>query len=250
MKLALLTDIHANIQGMEACLAHARARGASQIALLGDFVGYGANPAEVVALAQSLASNGAWLVKGNHDALAVAPPVHPRTLGDSTAAWTHAQLSVQQRAFLDDLPLTQQHGSVLLVHASAHRPAHWYYVYDEEDAQACLEAAGNTPAVRHVFVGHVHHQTVYCRRGAELALPHEAEVGEPIGMSLDRLWVATIGSAGQPRDGDTRAMYALFDTETWTLEFQRVEYDHMEAARAIRRAGLPAWLAQRLEIGR
>ncbi len=250
MKLALLTDIHANIQGMEACLEHARVRGADQIALLGDFVGYGANPADVVELAQSLASRGAWLVKGNHDELAVSPPARPRTLGDSTAAWTHAQLSDSQRAFLDALPLTQQHGSVLLVHASAHHPAKWHYVYDDAAAQHCLQAAAKMTDVRHVFVGHVHHQTIYSRAGTELALPEDGKPGEPVAMPTDRLWLATIGSAGQPRDGNPKAMYALFDTDSLMFEFHRVDYDYLEAAQAIRRAGLPLWLAQRLEVGR
>ena len=102
MKLALLSDIHANIQAFEACLAHARAHGAQQFALLGDLVGYGADPVAVVAQAQALAAQGALLVKGNHDALAVRPPAVVQTVGDSTAAWTHAQLSAEQRSLLEE----------------------------------------------------------------------------------------------------------------------------------------------------
>jgi diadenosine tetraphosphatase ApaH/serine/threonine PP2A family protein phosphatase len=250
MKLALLTDIHANIQGMEACLEHARVRGATRYALLGDFVGYGANPGEVVELARLLAGQGALLIKGNHDELAVAPPHTPRTLGDSTAAWTHAQLSAAQRQFLDQLPMTAQLGSVLLVHASAEEPGRWQYVYDEDAAHRCLDAAIGREGVQHVFVGHVHHQTVYCRDGDAPAVPHELRAGATLTMSPDKFWIATVGSAGQPRDGSPRAMYALFDTDTFEFIFHRVDYDYLEAAHAIRRAGLPLWLAQRLELGR
>ena len=250
MKLALLSDIHANIQGMDACLTHARASGAQQFALLGDFVGYGADPVAVVRRAQALASAGAWLIKGNHDELAVNPPAIPRTLGDSTAAWTHAQLSPDQRHFLDNLPMTRQFGSVLLVHASACEPSSWPYVYEEEAAIDCLAAASLMPGIRQVFVGHVHHQTLFSTADDVPIEKYDVEPGEPIKLASQKHWLATIGSAGQPRDGNPLAMYALYDTETHLLTFQRVKYDHLQAAQAIREAGLPIWLAQRLEAGR
>ena len=90
MKLALLSDIHANIQAFDVCLAHARDQGAQQLAILGDLVGYGADPAAVVQTAQALVAQGALLIKGNHEAMAVAPPAHVRTVGETSAAWTHA----------------------------------------------------------------------------------------------------------------------------------------------------------------
>ena len=96
MKLALLSDIHANIQAFDACLAHARARGAEQFALLGDFVGYGADPVAVLQRVQELAGRGALLVKGNHEEMAVRPPADSKSLGTSTAVWTHAQLHRSQ----------------------------------------------------------------------------------------------------------------------------------------------------------
>lgn len=250
MLLALISDIHANIQGMDACLAHARAKGAEQYALLGDFVGYGADPVAVLQRAEELAKNGAWLIKGNHDEMAVRPPEHAVTLGESTAAWTHAQLSPDQRQFLDDLPMTQQQGNMLFVHASAFEPANWPYVYDEEAALECLAAAALLPNVRQIFVGHVHHQTLYASAQKVPVQSHRVVPGKAIELSPPNHWLATIGSAGQPRDGNPQAMYTLFDTETRKLRFQRVAYDHLKAAAAIRAAGLPEWLAQRLEVGR
>jgi diadenosine tetraphosphatase ApaH/serine/threonine PP2A family protein phosphatase len=250
MKLALLSDIHANIQGMDACLAHARANGAKQFALLGDFVGYGADPVAVVQRAQDLASAGAWLIKGNHDELAVNPPAIPRTLGDSTAAWTHAQLSPDQRQFLDSLPMTRQTGSVLLVHASACEPSSWPYVYEEEAAIDCLAAASLMPGIRQVFVGHVHHQTLFSSARDVPIETYDQPPGLPISLVPQKHWLATVGSAGQPRDGNPQAMYTLYDTTTHLLTFQRVTYNHLQAAEAIRAAGLPLWLAQRIEVGR
>ena len=248
MKLALLSDIHANIQALEACLAHARAQGAQQFALLGDFVGYGADPVAVVHRVQALAGQGALLVKGNHDEMAVSPPAEATTVGDSTASWTHAQLGSSQLAFLDSLPLVLEHGSMALVHASLNNPERWRYVTDQRAAAASLDAI-TSPDVRHVFGGHVHEQTLYYR-GADASLMKFAPTpGVAIPLPLHRHWLATLGSVGQPRDGNPKAMYALFDTSRLHLTFQRVAYDHQGAAEAIRRAGLPTHFADRLECG-
>lgn len=250
MKLALLSDIHANIQALDACLSHARSHGAQQFALLGDLVGYGADPVAVVSRAQDLAREGALLIKGNHDEMAVEPPVEVRTVGDSTAAWTHLQLNDSQRQFLDDLPLTLQQGTALLVHASVDGPELWRYVYDERAAKASLDAAADRPEVRHVFGGHVHMQTLYYRSVDAGLMKFSPTAGIAVPVPRHRHWLATIGSVGQPRDGNPQAMYALFDTDKLQLTFQRVSYDHHAAAAAIRSAGLPAFFADRLELGR
>lgn len=250
MKLALISDIHANIQALDACLEHALALGTEQFVLLGDFVGYGANPVEVVQRVQALAADGALLIKGNHDAGAVSPPAFARTVGDSTTAWTHAQLAPDQRQFLHGLPMVMQHGSILLLHASADGPDLWRYVYTGKAAAASLGAAATLPDVRHVFGGHVHHQTLYVGRGGQQVNKLSPLPGVSVALPMDRHWLATIGSVGQPRDGDPRAMYATFDTETLAFTFHRIAYDHNAAADAIVQAGLPAWLAARLALGR
>lgn len=250
MRLALLSDIHANIQAFDACLAHASAQGAQQFALLGDLVGYGADPVAVVQRAQALAAAGAWLIKGNHEAMTVSPPARVNSVGDSTAAWTHAQLDSSQRDFLDKLPLTIQQNAILLVHASVDGPELWRYVYDERAAAASLDAATAMPEVRYVFGGHVHMQTLYYRGTGAGLMKFTPTPGVAVPVPRHRHWLATIGSVGQPRDGNPQAMYALFDLEKLQLTFQRVSYDHHAAAAAIRRAGLPAFFADRLESGR
>ncbi|MDO8448147.1 MAG: metallophosphoesterase family protein [Rhodoferax sp.] len=250
MKLALLSDIHANVQAFDACLAHARALGAEQYALLGDLVGYGADPAAVVERAQDLAEGGALLIKGNHDAMAVLPPADVNTVGESTAAWTHAQLDASQRQFLDGLPLTLQQRTILLVHASVDDPGLWRYVYDQRAATASLDAAATLPEVRYVFGGHVHMQSLYYRGAGAGLMKFMPTPGVAVPVPRHRHWLATIGSVGQPRDGNPQAMYALFDTDKLQLAFQRVSYDHQAAATAIRQAGLPAFFADRLELGR
>ena len=249
MKLALMSDIHANIQAFETCLAHARAHGAQQFALLGDLVGYGADPVAVVRRAQDLAGAGALLIKGNHDAMAVAPPTVANAEGDLTATWTHAQLDDSQRHFLDRLPLTLQQQAVLLVHASVNDPALWRYVYDERAAAASLDAAAAWPEVRYVFGGHVHKQTLYYRGAGAGLMKFTPTPDVAVPVPRHRHWLATIGSVGQPRDGNPLAMYAMFDTDKLQLTFHRVSYDHHAAAAAIRRAGLPAFFADRLKVG-
>lgn len=250
MKLALLSDIHANIQALDVCLEHARGRGAQRYAVLGDLVGYGADPGAVVRRVMAMAQGGALVIKGNHDEKAVAPPLESKTMGDITAAWTHAQLTDEEKRFLGALPMTLQHESVLLVHASVEAPELWRYVYDVQAAALSLNAAKALEGVRYVFGGHVHFQALYFRglgAGLRKLVPLP---GAAIAVVRHRHWLATIGSVGQPRDGNPHAMYAVLDTDLDQLTFHRVPYDHGAAAEAIRRAGLPAFFADRLEMGR
>ncbi len=250
MKLALLSDIHSNLQALQACLAHARAQGAQQLAFLGDMVGYGAQPGDVIDGIRDLQAEGAWVVRGNHDELAVAPPASIQKVGDMGAQWTHDQLSPAQRQWLAGLPLTYAAETVLLVHASANEPGRWRYVTDALTATASLDAARAWPEVRYVFGGHVHAQTLYYRGAEGRLMPFQPQAGMAIPVPRHRHWLATVGSVGQPRDGNPQAMYALLDTSAQVLTFHRVHYDHVAAADAIRRAGLPEMFASRLEMGR
>ncbi len=250
MKLALLSDIHGNAQALDACLDHALSHGADRLAFLGDLVGYGGAPAEVVDQIMSLAEQGATVLKGNHDAMALHPPAQVTVLGDATAHWTHGQLLNHHREFLSGLPLTTQIDDVFLVHASAHEPDKWNYVDDERSAQVSLDAAVAQPGVHFVFGGHVHHQMLYYRSTGRGLMAFRPTPGVAVPTPRHRQWLATIGSVGQPRDRDPRAMYAIFDSRLAQLTFHRVDYDHQGAASAIRRAGLPEFFAQRLEDGR
>jgi diadenosine tetraphosphatase ApaH/serine/threonine PP2A family protein phosphatase len=250
MRLALMSDIHGNIQALEACLLHARAQKAQRFAFLGDLVGYGANPAEVVGRVMLLTEEGATVLKGNHDEMAVTPPTDVKNVGSSTAAWTHLQLSPLQRAWLNALPLSAQLDKILLVHASADGPELWRYVYDERAATASLDAAADWPGVRYVFGGHVHEQSLYYRGSTAGLMKFIPQPGVAVPVPPHRQWLSTVGSVGQPRDGKTEAMYALIDTERWQLTFHRVGYDYQAAASAIRAAGLPEFFAERLEKGR
>lgn len=251
MKIALLSDIHANRQALDACLQHARAQGAEQFALLGDLVGYGGEPVAVVEQVRDLAQQGALCVLGNHDAMALAPPANPRNRSELGAQWTHDQLGYTHIAFLQSLPLTARLGSsALLVHASADMPEQWRYVEDSNAAERSMTAAqGIDPAIRYVFCGHVHEQVLYFLTPTAKLMRFAPEPGVPVPVPPHRQWLGIVGSVGQPRDGDARAMYALFDDTARQITFYRVPYDHLAAAAAIRAAGLPAFYADRLEHG-
>src|SRR5574343_958210 len=243
MKLALLSDIHANLRALVACEAHALAQGATQFALLGDYVGYGAEPVAVVQRIMALQAQGALVLRGNHDDMAVQPPADASTLGASTAQWTHEQLSPAQRAFLASLPLSLRQGPAWLVHASAEAPERWRYVQDAHAATLSLDALREQSELRYVFGGHVHHQSLYYRGSTGGLMRFHPTPGVAVPVPLHRHWLATVGSVGQPRDGDPRAMYALWDVPRALLTFHRVDYDHHAAAAAIRRAGLPDFFA-------
>jgi diadenosine tetraphosphatase ApaH/serine/threonine PP2A family protein phosphatase len=255
MRLALLSDLHANWQALCACLLHARVQGVDCHAFLGDLVGYGADPGRVLDQVMTMHAQGAQVLQGNHDAMAVSPQPADASLGASTAAWTHAQLSREQRDFLAHLPLTGKVDHVLLVHASADKPEAWRYVDGERAATACLDAARDCGVVdgvspSHVMVGHVHHQTLYYQGAGRGLMPFKPMPGVGVPVPRQRACVATVGSVGQPRDGDPRAMYAIYDMRAGRLTFHRVPYDHAAAAQAIRQAGLPEYFAHRLETGR
>lgn len=248
MKLALLADIHANLQALEACLADARSRGATRFAFLGDLVGYGADPAAVLDIVMQHAAQGAWTVRGNHDEAAMAPVAGSNRADHAGAAWTRSQLTPAQLAFLEGLPLTIKHEKMLLVHACARDPQRWTYVTRAPEAADSMDAAHSLGASL-VFTGHVHEQRLFYQGAVGKLMAFEPTPGVQLPVRAHREWLATVGSVGQPRDGDPRAMYAIFDDAQAQLTFLRIAYDHQAAAAAIRRAGLPEDNASRLAKG-
>jgi diadenosine tetraphosphatase ApaH/serine/threonine PP2A family protein phosphatase len=246
VKLALLADVHANLEALEACLEHAAEHGATEVAFLGDLVGYGADPAAVLERVMARAAAGAVVVRGNHDAAVVASG--SETMNKSAEAvvdWTRQQLTPPELAFLSGLPLVVKRDGICFVHASADRPADWTYVHDALFAGQSIAAA----RASWVFSGHVHQQALYHQAPAGHALAFKPVPGVVIPVPTRRPWLAVVGSVGQPRDGNTAACYALFDAGLATLTFHRVPYDWSVAAAKVRAAGLPEYLAERLERG-
>jgi diadenosine tetraphosphatase ApaH/serine/threonine PP2A family protein phosphatase len=233
MKLALIADVHANLEALAACLAHAEREGADPLAVV-----------EVVA---AHAARGAVVVRGNHDTAAAGGRSDSMDrAAEAAIAWTRTRLGPSERAFLGGLPLVVQREDMAFVHASAEAPAEWPYVSDALRAAESLRAAGTT----YVFSGHVHVPALYCTGPSGRPIPFAPVTGVPVPVPPRRRWLAVIGAVGQPRDGNTAACYAIADRDRATLTFHRVPYDWRAAAAKIRAAGLPERLARRLEHGR
>lgn len=246
MKLAILSDIHSNLEALQACLAHASAQGAERFAFLGDLVGYGADPLACLEIVATLARQGAVVVQGNHDEAALAGLCEGMSFAARDAVyWTRAQLGQGQRTFLEGLPLSVTDGDTLFVHASADRPERWTYVSGPKDAARCIQAAGTT----YTFAGHVHRPMLYFAVNREASRAFQPTPAVPIPILAHRQWLAIVGSVGQPRDGNNAASYAIFDRKEAILTFFRVPYDYLSAAKKILAAGLPPRLALRLESG-
>ena len=245
MILALLSDLHANLEAFRACLKHADERGAERFAFLGDLVGYGAEPVAVIDLVAEHAHNGAIVVQGNHDA-AIGDDVRGLDdLAHEAVEWTRTALSPSQKEFVAKLPLIVREGDFCFVHSSAERPERWLYVTTNGAARESIEAAGAT----YTFAGHVHDQVLYFHTPTGKTAPFRPTSGSAVPVPPHRRWHAIVGSVGQPRDGNPAAAYALFDSVKEEMTFFRVPYDHLLAAQKIRAAGLPEALAQRIERG-
>lgn len=244
MVLALLSDIHANLEALQACLKHAHENNATRFAFLGDFVGYGADAAAVVATIMRYSAEGALVVKGNHDEAIERGASYMNAMVRESIAWAQRQLSPEHKAFLAALPLSLREEHICCVHASAEAPDRWRYVDSPAAALKSLRAAG----AAYTFSGHVHHQVLFAEVQAHAA-PYRPISGSEVAVSSHRRWLALVGSVGQPRDGRPAAGYALFDAKQERITFYRVPYDHDAAARKIRSAGLSPALAQRIEKG-
>ncbi|TPQ37600.1 metallophosphatase family protein [Bradyrhizobium guangdongense] len=246
MRLAVFADIHANRQAFDACLKAARVRGAERIVLLGDFVGYGADPEWVVDTAMELVGQGALAVRGNHDQAVNSTAETMNAEAQMAIEWTRGRLGAPQRRFLADLPLTVQDQDRLYVHSEASQPARWHYVRATPDAARSMIA---TPA--HVsFCGHIHRPALYSMSATAKMTSFVPKTDVPVQLLRGRQWLAVLGSVGQPRDGHPSASFVMFDTESCEITYCRVPYDIETAANRIRDNGLPHWLADRLSQGR
>ena len=245
MVLALLADVHANLEALEACLDDARQRRASRFAFLGDLAGYGPDPGAVIDRVAEHVARGAVAVKGNHDAAIAGPMAYLNDAAATAIAWQRGELTSAQRVFIDAMPMIVREEGICFVHASAVAPERWDYV----DSPAEAERSARAAAAPRTFSGHVHRQMLYISGAGDRMVAFEPTPGVPIPMRAHRTALALVGSVGQPRDGNSAAAYAIADFGARMLTFHRVPYDNHATAKKIRKAGLPEALAYRLERG-
>lgn len=245
MRIALLADVHANLEALEACLADAALRDVNRLVFLGDLVGYGADPMAVIDRVRGLLGQGALALRGNHDEGALRGPDGFSSDAADAIRWTAARLDAPARALLEALPMTLAEEDRLYTHADASDPAAWHYV---TDARAARRSLAGTRA-RLVFCGHTHDPLLFGLHANGLIAGHRPDGGVAMPLLASRRWLAVIGSVGQPRDGNPAACYGLLDTAANTCAWMRVPYDIATAAGKIEAAGLPRRLADRLFRG-
>ena len=240
MRLAVLSDIHANLAALDAvCEAMPPV---DEVWALGDIVGYGPQPNEVILRLQEL---GARSVLGNHDGAAIGTVDASWFNPDAATAirWTGEVLDDNSRAYLAVLPEVRRDGELTAVHGSPREPI-WEYITDASVAADNLDAF----ETRHCLYGHTHQPVIYRADRGRIEVV-TADSAAPIALDARRALINP-GSVGQPRDGNPHASYLVLDTEAGTAEFRRVAYDVALTQRLMRAAQLPHWLVERLALGR
>jgi diadenosine tetraphosphatase ApaH/serine/threonine PP2A family protein phosphatase len=240
VRYAVLSDVHGNLEALQAVLADA-ATHADDILCLGDVVGYGADPGPCVDL---IGNRARAVVAGNHEHAVIGRldlswfNRHAR----AAAEWTREQIDDGCTAYLDALPLTAEVGDATLVHASPRQPDEWEYLVSLGDGLAAFAAF----ATRLCFVGHSHVPGVWSLGSSG---PDHERGDVDVTLDAGRRYIVNVGSVGQPRDRDPRAAYALWDVEGRRVTVRRVAYDVDTARGKIYSAGLPRILADRLAAG-
>jgi predicted phosphodiesterase len=242
VRIAILSDVHGNLPAFQAVLADIERTGVDARWCLGDLVGYGAQPDECVALAADACD---LCLIGNHDLVVIGRlDIEDFSLNAAIAAtWTQENIGRPAVEYLERLAPADEDHAIGLYHASPRDPV-WEYVLSTMLANECMDVMG--PRVG--AVGHSHVALYFWRREPGAIAGEQARDGTELDLSQGD-WIVNPGGVGQPRDGDPRAAWLLLDLETWTATWRRVDYPIDDAASAIRAAGLPAALSDRLYVG-
>lgn len=244
MRVAAITDIHANLPALEAVLAAIDTAGPEEIWCLGDVLGYGAEPDECADIVRERCS---VCLVGNHD-LAVLGALDIDSFSEAAAeavVWTRANVAERTLEMLRELEPEGEREGIAFFHASPRNPV-WEYVLSAEQADACLDVQPQPVTL----IGHSHVSLFFSRPPGERSEVRGAQANDDALLQLgEGRWLINPGSVGQPRDGDPRAAWLEIDTEAETARFHRVGYDVERAAATIAAAGLPRRLAERLRTG-
>lgn len=242
MRTAVCSDIHANLEALEAVRGAAEERAVHRWVCLGDIVGYGADPAACLKAVRSLTEQ---ILQGNHDAAVAGLQDLEYFNGFAREAvlWTREHLGAQDRQYLGELPYTCEGDQSFYVHAEPADPGAWGYVDSRADVAAAMAAV----ASRLCFVGHSHQALAFAADGSRVE--SVAAGAGRIELREGYRYLVNVGSVGQPRDGDARSCFAIHDDEAGSIELVRVDYDISRAQEKILRAGLPPFLAARLQRG-
>ena len=251
LKIVAIGDIHGGSNHVDDAklreiVGKTNAEQPDLIVLLGDYVGYGADPEWTVDTVMGLVGEGALAVRGNHDQAIGTPSETMNAEAQAAIEWTRGRLDAAQRQFLAELPLSIPEDDRLYVHSDAAQPARWTYVRSTTDAARSIAAT----SAKVTFCGHIHRPSLYSMSVTAKMTSLVPRTGDAIQLLGSRHWLAVVGSVGQPRDGDPAACFVTYDTASREITYCRVPYDVEAAGRRIRDNGLPTWLADRLALGR
>jgi len=236
VKFGIFGDIHSNQEGLEAVLEDMQNQKVTHAVCLGDIVGYNANPSECLELVRLL---GCPIVKGNHDEEASEDRdiQHFNPLAYQSMSYSREHLSDEQKKYLRSLPMQKNIGDFTVVHSTLDGPARWHYVFTAEDAEKSFTYQRSQVC----FFGHTHVPHLFV---------HDTRVHEffykRVVLQPDKRYFVNVGSVGQPRDGDWRSAYVIYDPEEKVIELRRIPYDLAKAQEKILNVGLPDRLAERL----
>jgi diadenosine tetraphosphatase ApaH/serine/threonine PP2A family protein phosphatase len=242
MRVAILSDIHANLEAFDTVSDHARRLGADETWVLGDLVGYGADPMPVV---EAVRNGGARVLCGNHDLAAIGrfDVAWFNEVAAEAIRWTSTVLEPHAFEYLGSLQPRFANGT-LLVHGSVRDPVAEYVV----DIVGAAASFGEEEFAR-CFFGHTHLPTIFALDARGRVTGGMLEAGDPVRLREGTRYLLNPGSVGQPRDHDPRASFLLYDDEADEIVLHRVEYPIERAQEKIVAAGLPPWLAERLAVG-
>jgi len=240
MRFAIFGDIHANLHALQTVLADTQKENCSHYVCMGDVVGYNAFPKECLDIVRGL---DCPVVKGNHDEQAsmFGDQEGFNPLAEEAMTWTREQLTTADKDWLRSLRLQRQVRDFTIVHATLDTPHKWGYVFNQLDAAASFSYQHTAVC----FIGHTHAPKAYVRDGSV-----RSHTLDTITLAPGKKYLVNVGSVGQPRDGDWRASYCIYDTNVNSITLKRLEYDIAAAQKAIVAAGLPKKLAERLSVGR
>ena len=246
MRYLIIADVHANLEALETVLSTA-AGSWDRVLVLGDLVGYGASPNEVVDAIQAL--HPAAIIRGNHDkaVCGLEDGSNFNHVARAAATWTFEALTPDNRTYLRELPAgpVTIDGRVEVCHGAPFDEDH--YIFDADDALRALATASRPVCL----FGHTHLPVVFHYENEMFdGYVPDGDDPHPVVLQPDAQYLINVGSVGQPRDGDPRAAYGIYDDDQSTLFMYRVAYPVDGAQRRILAAGLPATLANRLAVGR
>ena len=243
MRYAILSDIHSNLEAFSAVLESIASEKPDAIICLGDIVGYGASPKECLDLVRSHCHH---IVAGNHDhaVLGLTNKEFFNPNAKKAVEWTAQKLSTEDLDFLKGLPVCLEMNNLVATHATLNKPTEWGYILDEYEADACFSFM--KPQNRVTFIGHSHIPLAFENGPLVRFLGFITHLE----MNPSYQYVVNVGSVGQPRDGINLASYALYDSKNLTVDLIRTSYDIKTAQKKILDAGLPSFLAERIQYGR